>query len=228
MDVTVSQKAQMFEEGAALFTLLGRMLYGVPDRELFASAADLRIFDEIPFVPADRCAEARALLTKWADGCATPFAEEDFEAIRVEYTRLFVGFRKVLAPVWESVYFNRDRMVFQRQTFKVRELYARYGLEVDGLSHEPDDHLAYELLFVARLFEICRQQCEEHDETALDATLADLEYFVTHHPLMWVPMWCPLVEEQAHSDFYRGYALLVLEALKYIEEVVPVVARRAA
>lgn len=241
MDPQNLSLADTLAQGEALFTLLGRIFHGVPDRELFARAADERIFDEIPFVPAEaeEVARAREHLARWTDGCAVPFSDEDFEAVCVEYTRLFVGTRTVLAPVWESVYFNRDRMVFQHQTFDARRAYARYGLEVDNLSHEPDDHLAYELLFIARLFAVARERLAEAGgeaaavEGALDGAqgmgvpstvrevLHDLVDFAQRHPLMWVPMWCPLVVEKTESEFYRGHALLVLAALKHIEASAP-------
>ena len=119
--------------------------------------------------------------------------------------------------MWESVYFNKDRMVFQHQTFEVRAMYARYGLEVDALAHEPDDHLAYELLFVARLFALAaehrRASC--HDEA--DAVLADLVSFAVCHPLTWVSQWRDNVRRYAKDGFYRGYADLVCAALTEVE-----------
>ena len=41
--------------------------------------------------------------------------------------------------------------MFQHQTFEVRAMYAKHGLEVDLISREPDDHLAYELMFLGHL-----------------------------------------------------------------------------
>lgn len=211
---------EIFEEGAALFGLLGRLFHGVPDRELFAAAVDGRVFDDVPLLPAQACREGLDKLVAWQDDCAAPFSSADYEELQADYAHLFVGTRRVLAPMWESVYFNRDRMVFQRQTFQVRADYARYGLEVDALSHEPDDHLAYELLFVARLFEVAGAKMDDGDKTGASEVLGDLGSFTSRHLLMWLPMWVPLVVRHARADFYPGYARLVLDACKYVDDQV--------
>lgn len=205
------------EEGALLFTLLGRIFHGVPDRALIAEVVDGRLFEEMPFVRGEAARRAQEALLKWTDCCADPFSDDDFREVSAEYTRLFVGARRVPAPMWESVYFNKDRMVFQHQTFEVRAMYARYGLEVDALSHEPDDHLAYELLFVARLFALAAEHWRSccHDEAG--AVLADLVSFVVCHPLTWVTQWRDSVHRHGGEGFYPAYADLVCAALAEVE-----------
>lgn len=221
--------AERLEEAAALFTLLGRIFHGVPDRELVAAAVDGHAFDEVPFAEGDEAEEGRRLLAAWGDACGSPFSEDDFHRLSAEYTRLFVGTRKVVAPMWESVYFNKDRMVFQGQTFEVRRAYARYGLEVDALAHEPDDHLAYELLFVARLAGLAAERLRVGDADEARVILADMASFAVCHPLTWVSAWRDKVLQAAREDFYRGYAILVCAALRQVErELAPVVVGEAA
>lgn len=205
------------EEAAALFTLLGRLFHGVPDRELVAGVAAERAFDELPFVRGERAEEARALLASWNDQCASPLSYDDFHGLSADYTRLFVGVNRVVAPVWESVYFNKDRMVFQHQTFEVRAAYARYGLEVDALSHEPDDHLAYELLFIGRLAALACDCLSNGDGEGARHIVADMVSFAVCHPLSWVPRWREVVGQKARTDFYRGYAGLVEASLRQLE-----------
>jgi TorA maturation chaperone TorD len=53
-------------------------------------------------------------------------SDEAFQELRVDHTRLFVGVGKVLAPPWESVYFNEDRMVFQKQTLEVSPRVSKF------------------------------------------------------------------------------------------------------
>lgn len=216
------------EEAGALFALLGRLFHGVPDHALIAGAADERIFDEIPFAVGGDADAARKTLMTWTDQCASPFSDSDFREVSSEYTRLFVGTRRVLAPMWESVYFNKDRMVFQRQTFEVRSAYARYGLEVDALSHEPDDHLAYELLFIGRLCQLAAEAARRGDGAEADRIVADAVSFVVCHPMTWVPRWRESVEHHARCDFYRGYADLVVAALQQLESEFSGVCARVA
>lgn len=212
------QQVAVLEEAGALFTLLGRLFHGVPDRELIASAVDERLFDEVPFATGEGAEAAREILVSWANQCASPFSDGDFHDLSADYTRLFVGTRRVLAPMWESVYFNKDRMVFQRETFEVRSAYARYGLEVDALSSEPDDHLAYELLFIGRLCQLAAEAAQNDDIAEADRIMADAVSFAVCHPMTWVPQWRDNVERHARCDFYRGYAALVDAALRQLED----------
>lgn len=210
-------RATVLDEASALFTLLGRLFHGVPDRTLIAGVVDERIFDEVPFVTGADADAARERLVAWTGRCALPFSDDDFHALSADYTHLFVGARRVLAPMWESVYFNKDRMVFQHQTFEVRAAYARYGLEVDTLSHEPDDHLAYELLFVGRLCQLAAEAVRQGDAVGADRIVADAVSFAVCHPMTWVPQWREAIERHARCDFYRGYAALVDAALHQLE-----------
>ncbi|MEE0706973.1 MAG: molecular chaperone TorD family protein [Adlercreutzia sp.] len=204
-------------EAAVLFTLLGRAFHGVPDRELLAGLANERAFDDVPFATGPDASEAQQTLRAWNDRCSVPFSDEDYHRLSSEYTRLFVGGKRVVAPMWESVYFNKDRMVFQHETFEVRAMYARYGLKVDAFSHEPDDHLAYELLFLGRLFEQAADDEEAGRGEEARRKVADAVSFTVCHPLTWVPQWRALVERHDQSGFYRGYAHLVEAALRQVE-----------
>ncbi len=218
-ETTRTEALELLEEGEALFTLLGRLIYGAPERELITQFTEEKLYEDIPFVDESAAAEARAEFSAWRDEWLAMDANRAFTELRAEYTRIFVGLRKVLAPLWESVYFNRDRMVFQEETFQVRSMYRRYGLQIDKLQHEPDDHLCYELLFIAALFRDCKQRIEEGDRDAAEKTWADLRSFALFHPLTWVSQWNELVQENTKNGFYRGYASLVLHSLKKLEEV---------
>ena len=78
-------------------------------------------------------------------------------------------------------------------------MYAKHGLEVDLISREPDDHLAYELMFLGHL-------------------LVDAVSFTVCHPLSWVPQWRDTVHRHSSNDFYCGYAALVEVALRQVED----------
>lgn len=202
------------EEGAALFTLLGRLIYGVPDGELLAAVVRNRLFDEIPFLEAGDGAEGRAELTSWMDSCAEDgLSVDDFEAIRVDYGRLFLGAQRVAAPLWESVWFSRERTVFQEQTYQVRSMYACYDLQVENYNHEPDDHLAFELLFIGYLLSVAAERAGEDEEDAR-AVVRDAASFALCHPAQWVSRWRDVVLEKARTPFYRGYADIVVAALE--------------
>lgn len=211
-----SQEQSLLEGGAALFTLLGRVMHGVPDGELVRGMAQGGLLDELPLLGAQAAHEVRLRFQPWLRACAARGFDAAFEDVRSDYAGLFLGPRRVKAPLWESVYFNKDRMVFQHETFQVRAMYRRYGLAVDGLSHEPDDQLGYELLFVGHLFGLASQRAG----VERDAVMADLRSFTACHPMTWVPKWQAIVHREAPESFYDGYALLVLYALQATEDLV--------
>lgn len=201
-------------EEEALLTLLGRLLYGMPDRDLFARVVEERLFESIPFVDGARARQPQDLLLAWMDACATPFSDSDFEAVRVDYTRLFVGAQKVAAPLWESVHFSRERMVFQERTLQVRAAYRAYNLEVEGFQHEPDDHLASELLFAAHLVRIAKESLDAGNEEGFERAMSDQHDFLEEHPNSWVEGWRDLILEKSNSNLYRGLSMLIAQACK--------------
>lgn len=206
------------EAAAALFVLLGRIFHGIPDRSLFAELVEQQVFEDIPYVAGNDAQNAQRRLLAWARSCDVGFSEKDYHDLRAEYTRLFVGTKRVLAPPWESVYFNKERMVFQHQTFEVRAMYAKHGLEVDLISREPDDHLAYELMFLGHLLARGVGFFEQGESGKMRETLLDAVSFTVCHPLSWVPQWRDTVHRHSSNDFYCGYAALVEAALRQVED----------
>ena len=144
--------------------------------------------------------------------------DSEFKELKADYTRLFVGVGKVLAPPWESVYFNEDRMIFQKQTLEVRNWYRRFGLELENLHKEPDDHIGLEMSFIAYMAELGIKALEEQDEEKYQLLNDAKRQFLSEHLLQWGPTWCALVKENAKTDFYRGLSYLTMGALLAIAD----------
>ncbi len=126
---------------------------------------------------------------------------------------LFIGTDVVLAPVWESVYFSEEHLVFQEQTLQVRQWYSRFGLQAERINREPDDHIGLELSFVAHLAKRALDAIDQKDEQDLEKLLQAQRDFLTEHLLCWAPAWAKLVKEHAETDFYRGLAYFTHGAL---------------
>jgi TorA maturation chaperone TorD len=192
------------------FALLGRAFYVYPDQAWIQSLATEEVFAQAPFAETrPETVEALALLQRWSGG-ASPSA---FDDICSDYTRLFIGPGKVLAPPWESVYFSEDRLTFQESTLQVRGWFRRFGLESDKLHHEPDDHIGLEFEFVAHLARCALLALEQNDEARYDATIEARRQFIAEHPGRWAAGWCEQVEKHARTDFYRGMAMLARGAV---------------
>lgn len=202
--------ASMEMEGfALLFGLTGRVFYTYPDFAWVNGLIAEGTFEEIPEVCSNRdMHKGQDLILKWCGENREGLSKEAFEALQVDYVRLFIGGNgSVLAPPWESVYVNSVPTLFQQSTMNVRTWYKRYDLVVENLNHEPDDHVGLEFSFVSHLCSIVSNCTKASDEVRSSTTMQDLSEFASHHVFTWVPRWCDLVADQAETDFFRGIAL---------------------
>lgn len=202
---------ELFLTGEVLTaSLLGKLVYAEPDQVWLQSLADEDVFAELPLGEAQPDAQrGLALLQGWAKAQRGAMSSEAFDDLRVDYTRLLTGAGNLLAPPWESVYFNEERMVFQEQTMQVRAWYHRFGLEAPKYNAEPDDHIGLELIFVAHLAQQALVALDQQDQIGFETMLASQREFLSEHLLTWASQWCKLVDEHAYTDFFRGVALLV-------------------
>lgn len=69
-----------------------------------------------------------------------------------DHLYLFVGAGKPLAQPCESPYFSLDGLVFDDDTFAVRDWYRRYGLAA-ARTNMPDDHIGVQIAFIGSLVE---------------------------------------------------------------------------
>lgn len=204
-----------------IFTLLGKILYTELDKTWLQSLIDDDIFAESPFGESQtEIAQGLAYLQEWCQENRSGISAQAFLDLQADYMRLFVGVGKVLAPIWESVYFSDERMVFQEETLQVRNWYRRFKLESEKLHQEPDDHLGLELAFVAHLAQLGLQALEQGDEAEFRQSLAAQRFFLSQHLLKWAFKWAALVNKFSKTNFYRGVSHLVsgalIEAASYV------------
>ncbi len=202
-----------------LFSLLGRALYNPPEKGWLDPLIQEDIFTEVPFGAGQKETQrGQELLHDWAQAHAGGLGEESLKDLKADYTRLFVGAGKVLAPPWESVYFNEDRMIFQEQTLDVRNWYLRFGLELENIHKEPDDHIGLELTFIAYLAELGAKALESEDDEKVERLNDAKRQFLSRHLLLWGSTWCALVVKHAKTEFYRGLGTLTMGALLALAE----------
>ena len=153
--------------------------------------------------------------------------DEPFDAVEADYMRLFVnGAPTLLAPPWESVYVNATPTLFQCSTMGVRAWYRRFGLEVENVNHEPDDHVGLELSFAAHLCAEAARRAREGDAQGARVALADASAFASEHLLAWAPHWCDVVSEHARTAFYRDLAAFAKQAMAQLAELLGIDVRQ--
>lgn len=201
-----------------VFNLLGKTLIEVPQAEWLYSLASEDVFSEIPLgMENAEVIQGCELLQNWSRTALQTGAAEMASTLSDDYTRLFIGPSKVLAPPWESVFMSTDRLVFQEQTLEVRNWYRRMGLEPEKINQEPDDHIGLELAFLAHLAQLALQALENQNEEDFSFFLQAQKDFIEEHPLQWVGQWSADILDFGRTDFYKGISLLVKGVLKHVQ-----------
>ncbi len=191
------------------FGLVAKALYTYPERTWLETLLGGDIFAEAPFAAGNPdVVAALELLRAWSEHNRGGLADEAFDDLRADYTRLFIGPGEMKVAPWESVYFNDERLTFQKETLQVRAWYQRFGLQAERLYNEPDDHVGLELEFIAHLARLGLQALEQKDEATLTRSLKAQRDFVSEHLMRWAPRFCEQTEKETHTDFYRGIARL--------------------
>ena len=97
----------------------------------------------------------------------------------------------------ESVWLDEDGLAMQEPMFEVRRDYARRGLQAPDWRVRPDDHLVFQLQFVAALL-----------EESNGAALAEAARFLDDHTLRWLPDFAGRVAQRAATPLYAALAVL--------------------
>lgn len=192
---------------AAGWTVLSRLLLAPPTADTLAQLRDADLLAQWP-LRDERGAAARGtalLLASGAEG-------EDAAAVRRDFAALFVGPGRLKAPPYESVHRSQERLLFEAETFQVRQWYARFGLAAPSLGRQPDDHIGLEIEFLATLAERALTALEESDPDAARELVAAHQAFFSEHLLAWAPAVVTLIQEHAETAFYRGVAELAAGA----------------
>ncbi len=201
------------------YTFLGKAFYEPPTLELIQAIADDDLFSDWPFGSTN--AEESAGLDQLRQFSAR-WDSAQFEDLRRDYARLFVGPNRLLAPPWESVYRSSEHLLFERQTFEVRQQYQRYGMETRQSNVEPDDHIGLELRFMAHLDGLALFSMEKGDTNLTIEAVEATGRFLTEHLLQWTPQFLDLVMKSANTAYYRAVAQLTLGCLYHTNAVMSI------
>lgn len=135
--------------------------------------------------------------------------EEVLDKVRSEYTRLFIGPKKLPAPPWESVYVTKDRLIFQESTLRVRQCYLKYNILPVLYRSEADDHIALELDFMYNLSALVETAFHDGRFSEVTEILTDQKSFLEEHLLAWVPQFVTDLEASTSHPLYRALASIL-------------------
>lgn len=188
-------------------------------RYLWRAFADEPDGDYLDIVTSDQAQEEFALfagenseLCRIQSSIASYAASEldALTALRVEYTKLFVGPGALPAPPWESVYCCGEDLLFQESTLEVRNDYRASGYEAVGYPHEADDHLATEFGFMAALSSDAASAFDDGDVDRVEVILSRQLMFLSKHLNVWLPKMKERLDgaDTKIGPFYRAFISL--------------------
>ncbi len=135
--------------------------------------------------------------------------DEVRDRLRVEYTFLFLGPGKHIAP-HESVQRKRGSgILWGEETSIVKQFMAAAGFDLDEAASDIPDHVSVELEFLSHLSAKEAEAWQADDHQSAAAALGWQHRFVSDNLGKWVGRFCRTVEAAAETPFYAQFAKLL-------------------
>jgi TorA maturation chaperone TorD len=172
-----------------VYDFLRRVFLHEPTDEFFGRLVESGILEDLNDLPG---------IEKMRSYVQSALSSGDIDAVRQDFYQLFLGPRRLKAPPWESVYRSELRLVNQKSTTEVRQLYARFGFETEA--GQLEDHFGTECDFLFRLCSLLGV-IDKHGRYDL---LGVQKRFIGDHLLKWVPGFAEDIMKNALTDYFRG------------------------
>jgi putative dimethyl sulfoxide reductase chaperone len=142
-------------------------------------------------------------------------------ALLVDYSKLFLGPFKVLAPPYGSVYLDPTRMLMGDSTADVIKWYQETGLAFDRAHKDLPDHIAVELEFMSSLIWKGRAACQSSNHQAVLSGIEHQQAFLEQHLGAWVPKFATAIKDGTDNVFYKCLAdsttIFIKSDLRYLD-----------
>jgi len=109
---------------------------------------------------------------------------------------------------FESFWVSDEHLVCQEAMFDMRELYAADGLAVPDWRKRPDDHLVFQLQFLAKRLERHATGTAAGNAGAVNDQWRALAAILDQHLLRWLPDFAARVSKRCGTEFYASLFLL--------------------
>lgn len=186
-----------------VYALASRCYEKEIDAEFARELAACRDFDSDDPALAEAFAALRADVAE-AD-------ETVLEELAVVFDRVFFGMgprTSQKAFPYESVYTSEGGLMKQDAYSEVRRIYRGAGFEKAAGFTEPEDHVAVELAFMARMCERAVEALRAGDGDAAEELLRSQQVFLNDHLLNWIPRFTAESRAAAQGGFYAHLATL--------------------
>ncbi len=135
----------------------------------------------------------------------------ELDSLKIDFTRLFIGTFKLLAPPYGSFYLENNRIMGD-STIDISKLYQDERLDI--VIKDVPDHIALELEFTYYLVAKQIQAINEENFRGIQLYQQKQKSFLHSHLSRWLPEFVENVQKNAQSDFYRILAKLTEEFVR--------------
>ena len=202
---------------AYIFSALHRLLCNEPTKELLDAVSSEESLAALALFEGD--SEAAGKLKAVLASCRDQ-DDAAVDAIRSEYTRLFLGPDKLIAPPWESCYTAKERALFQESTLAVRSWYQQYSYVPAGYPSHPDDHISLMMHFLALTTERAKACLEQDLLCGYRSLLEGQKLFEQNHLLNWMDAYCADMEDAQTRLLYPQLACMAAAFIRYDQQVI--------
>ena len=133
-------------------------------------------------------------------------ADTDLEALKIDFSKLFVGPYQLSAAPYGSVYLDRERKMMGDSTQDVKNRYRQVGLDTAKTFKDAPDHITAELEF---MYYLIFKEIEAFASSDIETAIGFIERqksFLEDHLMAWVPNFANCIIENAENLFYANLA----------------------
>lgn len=167
---------------------------------------------EEPLFSGECCVELRLALVNLSSTVARLSElshDKAVERVAVEYTRLFIGPGEPAAAPWETLYRQGGGTVlFGQSTFDMRQLLGQEGYQASPEAHQFEDHLGFELLYLALRCARFARELEVEPEKDQALWLQEQASFIEEHPLGFIDVMQQKAAAASSVGYYSELLLL--------------------
>lgn len=208
----LAELAEYFEASAETYRFFSQVLF----KELNAEAIDALAAGEWPSDTGNAHLDAGyAQIARFF-----ALASGDVRSqLAVEYARIFLAAgvfarEKRTAVPYESVFVGEEHAVMGEARDDVVVRFAEDGFQVNPDLHEPEDHLSFELEYLAHMSQRALQAARSGDASELANNAARQCEFIEQHLLNWVPTLREVAATYAQITFYLGILDVMIGTLE--------------
>ena len=147
-------------------------------------------------------------------------ASDNFELLKVDFSKLFVGPYKLSAAPYGSVYLDGERKIMGDSTLNVINRYREAGLDTAKNFKDAPDHIAAELEF---MYYLIFKEVEAFSNSNIETVIGFIQKqksFLEDHLMAWVPEFANSIIKYAENPFYPNLAKATETFLKENYQIV--------